>query len=140
MRPGSKIALLVLILLIVAGGVAGLYLFNLKPKDLQKVKPDYVIASSDLLKAFEDDEAAAAAKYVGKIVEVSGEIGTLTSGEGNTVNIALKTGSDFSSVICTLPEGSALGNAGAGMQVAIRGECSGYLMDVLLKNCVIISK
>jgi hypothetical protein len=140
MRPGSKTALLVLILLVVMGGAAGLYLFNLKPKDLRKVKPDYVITSSDLLKAFEDDEAAAAAKYVGKTVEVSGEITTVTSGEGNTFNIALKTGSDFSSVICTLPEGAANGSAAAGMQVAIRGECSGYLMDVLLKNCVIISK
>jgi hypothetical protein len=140
MRPVLKTTLLVLIFLVVAGGAAGLYLFNLKPKDLQKVKPDYVITSSDLLKAFEDDEAAAGARYVGKTVEVSGEIATVTSGEGNTFNIALKTGSDFSSVICTLPEGAAIGNAAAGMQVTIRGECSGYLMDVLLKNSVVVSK
>ena len=140
MKPHTKTALLIVGLIFVAGAAAGVYLFNLKAKDMSKVKPDYVITATDLLTAFEGDEAAAAAKYVGKTVEVTGEISTVTPGENSSLNVALKTGSDFSSVICSVPEGPAAGKHEAGQQVTVRGECSGYLMDVLLKNCVILSQ
>ena len=138
MKPRTKTVLLIVAILFVAGAAAGFYMFNLKAKDLSKVKPDYVITATDLLKAFEGDEVSAAATYVGKTVEVTGEIGAVTPGEESSLNVALKTGSDFSAVICTVPEGAAAGTPEAGEQVTVRGECSGYLMDVLLKNCVII--
>jgi hypothetical protein len=138
MKPRTKTVLIVVGFLFLAGAAAGFYMFNLKAKDLSKVKPDYVITAADLLKAFEGDEVSAAARYVGKTVEVTGEIGAVTKGEENSLNVALKTGNDFSAVICTVPSGEAAGNPEAGSQVTVRGECSGYLMDVLLKNCVII--
>lgn len=140
MKPRTKTVLLIVGILFVAGAAAGFYMFNLKAKDLTRVKPDYVITATDLLKAFEGDEVSAAATYVGKTVEVTGEIGAVTPGEESSLNVALKTGSDFSAVICTVPEGAAAGTPEAGKQVTVRGECSGYLMDVLLKNCVIINQ
>jgi hypothetical protein len=140
MKPRTKTVLLIVGFLFVAGAAAGVYLFNLKAKDLSKVKPDYVITATELLNAFEGDEASAAATYVGKTVEVSGEISAVAPGEDSSLNVSLKTGSDFSAVICTVPKGAAAGNPEIGKQVTVRGECSGYLMDVLLKNCVIISQ
>jgi len=140
MKTRTKTVLIIVGFLILAGAATGFYLFNLKAKDLTKVKPDYVITATDLLKAFEEDEVSAAARYVGKTVEVNGEIGAVTQGEDNSLNVALKTGSDFSAVICTVPLGAAAGSPEVGTQVTVRGECSGYLMDVLLKNCVIISQ
>jgi len=140
MKPRTKTVLFIVGFLFLAGAAAGFYMFNLKAKDLSKVKPDYVITATDLLKAFEEDEVAAAAMYVGKTVEVTGEIGSVTPGEDNSLNVALKTGSDFSAIICTVPVGAAAGSPDSGTQVSVRGECSGYLMDVLLKNCVIITQ
>ncbi len=140
MKPRVKTVLIVLVLLGMAGAAGGFYLFNLKPRDMGKVRPDYVFTAVDLLVSFEQDEAAAAVKYVGKTVEVSGEIGAVTPGENSSLNVSLKTGSDFAAVICTVPAGAAAGNPEAGQVVTLRGECSGYLMDVLLKNCVIISQ
>jgi len=138
MKPRTKTVLIIVGFLFLAGAAAGFYMFNLKAKDMNRVKPDYVITATDLLKAFEGDEVSAAARYVGKTVEVTGEIAAVTPGEENSLNVALKTGNDFSAVICTVPAGEAAGNPEAGSQVTVRGECSGYLMDVLLKNCVII--
>lgn len=125
--------------MVIAGAATGYYFYNLKPKDLGKIKPDFYVSSIELQRAFEENEAAATAKYVNKVIEVSGEINAIDRGENNSVNISLKTNSSFSSVICTLPSGVNPGEISVGSQISIRGVCSGYLMDVLLNNCVIPS-
>jgi hypothetical protein len=138
MKTPVKIALAFVSLLILGGILAGLTLFTKKHKDLQKVNPDFVISAVDLQKEFESNESASTAKYVNKIIEVSGTIGSVKSGEENILSVALKTESDFSVVICTFASGADQANFTDGSQVKIRGECSGFLMDVLLNNCVVV--
>ena len=140
MKTTYKIALLVVFFIALAGIFAALYMYNLQHKDLQKVKPDYVMTATDLQKAFEDDEIAATAKYVKKVIEIRGLIESLKAGEDNTLNISLKTGSDLSSVICTFQSVSDLSGFNPDEQITLRGECSGFLMDVLLNNCSVIQK
>lgn len=137
MKSSLKIVLAIVFFLAVAGIIAALYLYNLKPKDLNKVKPDYVLSSSDLQKYFEENENSATAKYVNKVLEVHGEIGSVKPGENNSLNISLKTGNINSFVICTFSLANDPEIFKIGKQVSIRGECSGYLMDVLLNNCSI---
>jgi hypothetical protein len=138
MKKSVKIALVLVAFLGLAGIGVGLYLYNLQDKDLQKAKPDFAITSIDLQRAFEDNEAVSIAKYVNKIIEVTGIIESVKAGEGNITNVALKTGSELSSVICTLSSQSDPAVLVSGREVTIRGECSGFLMDVLLNNCVIV--
>jgi hypothetical protein len=140
MKTYIKITLGVVMLIAIAGIGAGLYYYNLKPKDLSDARPDFVMSATLLQKAFEDNESAATAKYVSKVIEVSGEIASVKPGENNSINIAFKTGSDVSAVICTFPAANKPGDLAAGSSVTIRGVCSGYLMDVLLNNCVIAKK
>jgi hypothetical protein len=138
MKLPIKIALGVVLFLALAGILGALYLFTKQHKDLQKVRPDYVISATGLQKEFESDESGSTAKYVNRIIEVSGIIGSVKSGEENIVSISLKTGSDFSVVICTFPAGTDLVKFISGEEVKIRGECSGFLMDVLLNNCAVV--
>jgi hypothetical protein len=138
MKKSYKIALVVTSFLVLAGILFGLYLYNLGSKDLQKVKPDFILSAEDLVKAFESDENTATTKYINKVIEVSGTIQSIKSGENNTVNISLKTGSELSSVICTLQGNPDISDFSTGEQITIRGECSGFLMDVLLNNCVAV--
>jgi hypothetical protein len=140
MKRSYKIVLIAASTIGLAGILFGLYMYNLEPKDLQKVRPDYVITAADLLKAFESDENAASINYIGKVVEVSGILQSIKSGENNALSIVLKTGSDFSSVICTLEGNQNPSDFITGKQITIRGECSGFLMDVLLNNCSVIKK
>jgi hypothetical protein len=138
MKLYLKIAIIVIVLIGLVGAGTGFYLFNKKHQDLLKTRPDFIVSSIDLQKEFETDESAATARYVNKIIEVSGIVGAVKSGEEDILSVSLSTGSDFSAVICTFHSKTDPSTFIKGSQVAIRGECSGFLMDVLLNNCVIV--
>ena len=138
MKLYVKVALFVVLFIAIAGILAALYLFNLKHTDMAKAKPDFIITATALQKEFEDNETTASARYINKILEVSGTIGSITRADSNNLNIALKTGSDISSVICTLTATSDASKFKADEEITIRGECSGFLMDVLLNNCATV--
>jgi hypothetical protein len=140
MKTPVKIALAIVFVIAVGGILAALYLYNLKPKDLQKVKPDITITSSDLQKAFEENENNASKTYINKVVEVSGEVITIVGSEKNTWNVTLQTGSDFAKVICTFPSIPNPDVFTLGKQITVRGVCSGVLSDVLMNNCVVVTK
>jgi hypothetical protein len=139
MKLYIKIILGVVVFLAVAGIGGALYMFNMEHKDLNKTKPDFVISAVDLQKAFENNETAATARYVKKVLEVSGVVESIKSVEGNVLNVTLKSGSELSSVICTFPAAADQPKLTSGSEVKVRGECSGYLMDVLLNNCVLVN-
>src|SRR5664280_2566857 len=44
------------------------------------------------------------------------------------------------SVNCVFPATGDLSKFRPGDEITLRGECSGFLMDVLLKNCAVITK
>jgi hypothetical protein len=138
MKTPVKIALFVVFFIAVGGILAALYMYNKQHTDTAKTKPDYIVTSIALQKEFEDNETAASAKYINKIVEVSGTIASVKLSENNSVSITLISGSDMSSVICTFTTLADSSKLKAGDKVTIRGECSGYLMDVLLNNCSLI--
>ncbi|HEX2975069.1 MAG TPA: hypothetical protein VHO68_03955 [Bacteroidales bacterium] len=139
MRPWYKIGLLVLLIFVLSGICAAVYMFYLEEADSAVLKPDYVITAEDLQKEFLDNEGSASEKYVNKIVEVKGRISSIEPGEGSSINISLDTGTEISEVICTLSSGNIPLKLKTGDVVTIRGRCSGYLMDVLLNNCAVIA-
>lgn len=140
MKPYVKIALFVVAFIAISGILAALYLYNLKHTDMAKAKPDFIITATALQKEFEENEATASSKYINNILEVTGLIESVTPADSNNVSLSLKTGSDMSSVICTLAAIADPSKLKTGDEITIRGECSGFLLDVLLNNCAIILK
>jgi hypothetical protein len=138
MKPIFKITLAILFFIVLSGIIVGLTLFNKKHPDTSKSRPDFIITATALQKEFEDNEAVASTRYIKKILEVTGQISSITLNENNHLNISLKSGSDISSVICTFANMSDPSKFKPGEEITLRGECSGFLMDVLLKNCSII--
>jgi hypothetical protein len=138
MKTYTKIALFVVSFVALSVILAALYYYNLKQTDMSKAKPDYVLSSALLLKAFEDNETDASTKYINKILEVTGIISVVENASDNTLNVSLISGSDHSSVICTFPAIKVPELFTPGKEITLRGECSGYLMDVLLNNCAVI--
>jgi hypothetical protein len=142
-----KIALFVVLVIAISGILYGLYLFNLKHPDTAKAKPDFVITSTVLQKEFEDNEKAASAKYINKILEVTGIIVSVTPVDSANTNISLNTGNNVSSVICTFP---VLDHSKIkiGEEITLHGECSGFTqlfpgeppLDVLINNCSKVPK
>ena len=138
MKTYVKIALFFVSFIALSAILAALYMYNLKHTDMAKAKPDFVISASLLQKAFEDDETAASTRYINKILEVTGTIASVKPAENNILSISLVTGSDLSSVICTFPAIADPSKFMNGDQITLRGECSGFLLDVLLNNCAVI--
>jgi hypothetical protein len=105
---------------------------------MAKVKPDFIVSATILQKEFEEDETVASAKFINKIVEVTGIIASVNPTENDGISITLETGSDFSDVICTFAVVNDPDMLNVGKEITIRGECSGFLLDVLLNNCAYI--
>jgi hypothetical protein len=140
MKTYIKVALFFVFFIALAAILGGLYMYNMKHADMTKVKPDFVITATVLQKAFEDNEKGASAKYIKKILEVSGNISSVKPADNKIMSISLITGSDISSVICTFPSVADPSKFRIGDAITLHGECSGFLMDVLLNNCAIINK
>lgn len=138
MKTYIKVALFVVLFIALSGILAGLYYYNLKSADMSKAKPDFIITASELQRAFENDETKASASYINKVIEVTGKIATVKPAENNVVSISMVTENDLSAVICTFPAIRDPSVFKAGAQITVRGECSGFLMDVLLNNCALI--
>jgi len=140
MKTYIKVALFFVTFIALAAILAALYFYNMKSTDMAKAKPDFVLTASALQKAFEDDETKASVAYINKIVEITGKIASIKPAENSVVSISMVTDSDLSSVICTFPAVSDPSVFRTGDEITVRGECSGFLMDVLLNNCALIIK
>jgi hypothetical protein len=140
MKTYIKVVLFVITFIALSGILAALYLYNLKHTDMAKAKPDFIITATLLQKEFEDDEAAASSKYINKILEVTGTIASIKPAGKQIISISLNTASDLSSIICTFEAINDPSRLRNGDEITLRGECSGFLMDVLLNNCALIEK
>jgi hypothetical protein len=138
MKPYIKIALFVVLFIAVSAILAALIMYNKKHTDTSKAKPDFVVTAVSIQKEFEDNETSASARYINKILEVSGTIATVAQADSSNLNITLKTGNDMSSVICTFHKRADNLKFIPGDEITLRGECSGFLMDVLLNNCAAV--
>jgi hypothetical protein len=138
MKPFVKIVLFIVLFIAVSAILAALIMYNKKHMDTAKAKPDFVVTATSLQKEFEDNETAASARYINKILEVSGTIASIIQADSSNLNVSLKTGNDMSSVICTFHCRTDNPKFKPGDEIALRGECSGFLMDVLLNNCAAV--
>ncbi len=138
MKLYIKIALFAIFFIALSGIWIALHFYNLKHPDMAKTKPDFVVTASVLEKAFEHNETAASKKYINKIIEVTGTVASVKPAGNNVLTISLATGSDLSAVICTFTAVTDTSKFRTGDKINLRGECSGFLMDVLLNNCALI--
>jgi hypothetical protein len=141
MKSKLVIYLIIAASLAAAGAMTGVYFFSKKAPNLEKTKPDYICTIEELVAAFETDEAAATQKYVNKIVQVSGTVSLIEAKAGMPLNITLSESSNYSGVICSFNETVAIvpEKISPGTKLAVKGVCSGYLMDVLMNNCVLVN-
>lgn len=124
----------------IIGVAIGLYLYTKKAPDLLKVKADFTLSVSELTNEFSQDETSASARYIDKIVEVTGPVASIEATSDSTMNVTLTEEGELSGVICTFHNTSnpAWDKIKEGETITVRGVCSGMLMDVLLNNCVVV--
>ncbi len=94
------------------------------------------ITSAALVSAFQTNETKANTTYLDKPIEIKGEISEIkTDQAGNTV-ITLKSDDSFAGVLSTLKTADT--TLKVGNLVTIKGICTGFLSDVVLKEAIIV--
>ncbi len=144
-----RIAVLLLVIIVLAGAWYGYKLYTGKVPSLTGVTADASLTAVDLINAFEKDSASANKQYLGKIIEVTGQVKSveketatvsLEGAEGNNSSVRCSVDSAFVKDIELLNPGGT---------VTIKGNCTGFMpdetglglgSDVVLNRCVFETK
>lgn len=107
--------------------------------DLEGAAPDVRITAADLMSAYSSDEIAANARYLNKIIRVSGIIKDIKQDSLGSYSIELDAGSELAIVSCLLDKrhNEDASRMKKGEQAAITGLCTGMLLDVVLVRCAV---
>jgi DNA/RNA endonuclease YhcR with UshA esterase domain len=128
----KKIVLILLFVLLAVATYTWFFVWN-KPQTNVAKADALKIKASALFNEYSTNEQTANQKYLEKILEVTGEVTSITKNvEGQTV-ILLKTNDPMFGVNCTMEEKNIVLKEGDA--VTIKGICTGYLTDVVLIRC-----
>jgi hypothetical protein len=101
---------------------------------LDEVKADMLVEAVILAEDYETDEARGNEKYLGKILQVSGEISEIEGGAPLTVVLKGTGMTQIRAELHTIPDQLPV----VSDIIEVRGSCSGLLLDVVLHNAVIL--
>lgn len=139
----KKIILYVFLSLLVIAGAVGFYFYkeyNRTHKDTAKLKPDYTVTATGLLKEFETNEQTSNKKYWDKVLSVEGMVKEVTKDDRGFYAVILGDTAAMSSVRCSID--SAHSNealtVSRGLTVTVKGICSGYNADEMLGSDIIL--
>jgi len=144
----KRFLVLLLVIILLAAGWYGYKLYTGKVPSLTEVKADATINATDLIAAFEKDSASANKRYLGKILEVTGNIKSVEK-ESSTVSLGNTEGN--SSVRCSMDSAFVkdIATLNPGSEITIKGNCTGFMSDELgmglgsdvqLNRCVLEKK
>jgi len=132
---------LLLLFLVIASGAFYVYReYNRTHKDTTKLRPDYTLPATSLIREFETNETVSNKKYWDKVLRVEGTVKEVIRDEKGFYSIVLGDTSELSSVRCSVDSlhHAEAGVLQKGMSVAIKGICSGFNADELLGSDVIL--
>jgi tRNA_anti-like len=151
-KKKKNLVFLVLILTIITIGFGlwkGLEEYNRTNKDLVTVDPDIKISSGDLIHQYEANDSIADQKYLGKVIEVNGNIAKVERDEKGYYTVVFGDGNRASTVRCSMDtvHNQDAANLKEGSSAIIRGACTGFNKDemglgsdVILNRCAVIDK
>jgi hypothetical protein len=135
MKKRAKIWIGILIL-ILAACAYGWHMLNKPHTSAGDQSADVTVNADTLYHQFSSDENAANAKYMNKVIEVSGKLAEIQH-NGNSEIWILSTQTGGGGINCQLFAGTKVDpEPKPGDPVTVKGRCSGFLMDVNLSDCV----
>jgi hypothetical protein len=128
-----------LFLIIVIAVIFGINRYNKPHTNVKSSHPSYVFTPKKLVDEFLQNEMAANKKYANQILQVEGSTYTISTLKGNSI-IIFKNAISKSNVICYLQpeENNKILKLKKGQYITVKGICTGYLLDVVMVECVLI--
>jgi hypothetical protein len=140
MKPWIRNILILFVVGILAAVLVYLYTFRKTELSVASKKADIEIAAGELIRSFEADEAAANTLYLGKIIRVTGVVESVSE-DSVGISIYLQDPDAMAGVICSFDKKTNdISWVEKGTTVAIKGICTGYLMDVVFNRCSLDTK
>jgi hypothetical protein len=130
--------LYILLAVVLVGGVVGYQLWNKPHEDIGAAKTDVAVDATALYNEYNTDENAANAKYLDKVVAISGKVKEAAKDPDGSVKVSLDAGSEMGVVACELSPFAkhARTDFQPGEQVTFKGKCTGLNLDVVFVECV----
>jgi len=136
----KKIAVITFVGVVVSVALLVYRVYNKPYLDIKNTEADIIISSQFLVNKFETDEEESNSKYLDQVIQIRGPINKVLSSEGKTV-ITIGEGDMFGNVKCNMLAEDKINNntLKKGQIVTIKGICTGYLMNVVLIQAIIIN-
>lgn len=136
----KKRVLIILIVVVAIGVCTAVYVrykYNEKPKSVEDIASSDIIkvSATDITKEYAADEPKANAKYLDKVIEISGMISEVGNNQDGAAVITLETGDPMAGVQCTMREKQVAVVKGG--TVILKGFCKGNNMGVIVNDCVV---
>jgi len=130
----KKVLLAGIIIALIAGYI-GYSQYNKTKDATEDLKVDVTLSAADLVSNYAMDEAQADKDYLGKVLQVEGEILEIETGEFTVVTLK---GDDIANVRAQLTPETNIDEYKDLKKITIKGKCSGVLLDVTLNDCIIL--
>ena len=141
MKKTLKIVLVVVLIGACIGGFIAYKMWN-KPFDDVTEMEGLKVNADVLYKAFESNEQTANTTYVGKVVEVTGTVGDIETSD-SIARVMITFPDAMNGAVRVTLDSRHLADAKAvktGDQATFKGFCNGFLMDVEVKDGVLMKK
>ena len=109
--------------------------------NVEETAPDLIISVDQILSDYQNNEEQANKSYTDKIVQLKGEISKISIQDGKATFTLISPSFD-ATVICSFQaeENRNVLSFKKGDEISLKGICTGYLLDVVLVNCVILNR
>lgn len=149
----KRILKLIIILVVtgmVIGGAIVLYMFNMPHRDVQSLKADYSLTSTEIVNEYLRDKDAANQKYLAtdgesKILEITGTVSNITENLNSQSVILIKNVGDKAGVRATMLPGTELliSELKSGKPITVKGVIrsgANYDEDLEMYENVVLEK
>ena len=141
MNQSLKLGLFAVLALLLLGGGAGFYMWNKPHKDLTDSAADFTLKPEELFQAYNTDETNANQTYLNKVVELTGVIMEKQTVEENRSIVLVEVPGEMFGINCAFEaeEADQISGLKEGQSITLRGEVTGFTMDVNLARCVLMN-
>lgn len=137
MKKLFKVLFLLLLFMLIVGGI----IYFMPQYSTSSIEPDFKVQLTEISTSFENDEASASSKYIGKVVATQGTIREISHDQESAPVILLSRGKNSPALLLVtleMSEKDKVSNLKVGDKVKIKGQCTGKLLEVVFKNGILL--
>lgn len=128
------------VLVVILVGLIGVWFFVFfKPTHFKRDVSNETgisLTANSIVAAYKSNEVTANAEYLDKPLQITGEIAETKADQIGKTTLSLKSDDAFTFVFCTLKTTDT--TIKKGDTITVKGICTGFLSDVVLKDAIIV--